>query len=72
MSIELKDFRGRITVETWCWLEAQSRATGNDQQTIVRDVLHRWASEQLNASSIVQKLLYAEGISGNSAEQGGR
>ena len=71
MSIELKDFRGRITPETWCWLEALSRATGDDQQTIVRDVLHRWATEQLHASSIAHKLLDAEGLSGNLKEDRG-
>lgn len=68
MSIDLKDFRGRITPETWCWLEALSRATGDDQQTIVREVLHRWATEQLHASSIAHKLLDAEGLSGNPKE----
>lgn len=72
MGIELKDFRGRITPETWCWLEALSRATGADQQTIVRDVLHRWATEQLHASSIAEKLLRAEGIAGNEGEGGAR
>lgn len=68
MGIELKDMRAKITPETWCWLEALSRATGDDQQTIVRDVLHRWASENLHASSIAKKLLDAEGIAGNKGE----
>lgn len=72
MGIELKDFRGRITPETWCWLEALSRATGADQQAIVRDVLHRWATEQLHASSIAGKLLDAEGISRSVREGAGR
>lgn len=72
MSVELKDFRGRITPETWCWLEALSRATGSDHQTIVRDVLHRWATEQLHASSIAERLLYAEGIGGKLGEGKGR
>jgi len=60
--MSLKDFRGKITPETWCWLEAISRSTGNDHQAIVRDVLHRWAMEHLDASSIAERLLYAEGI----------
>lgn len=72
MGIELKDFRGRITPETWCWLEALSRATGADQQAIVRDVLHRWATEHLHASSIAGKLLRAEGIAGNEGEGGAK
>lgn len=68
MGVELKDLRAKITPETWCWLEALSRATGDDQQTIVRDVLHRWASQNLHASSIAEKLLAAEGIAGNKGE----
>lgn len=36
------------------------------------DVLHRWASEQLHASSIAEKLLYAEGIGGKKGEGEGR
>lgn len=72
MSAELKDLRAKITPETWCWLEAVSRATGDDQQSIVRDVLHRWASQNLHASSIAAKLMAAEGIAGNGREGGGR
>lgn len=68
MSTDLKDFRGRITPETWCWLEALSRATGDEQQTIVREVLHRWAVQQLHASSIAKNLLESEGLSGNARE----
>lgn len=71
MSVELKDFRGRITPETWCWLEALSRSTGEEQQTIVRDVLHRWASTQLRASSIAERLLASEGLSGINREGAG-
>jgi len=36
MAAELKDFRGRITVETDCVLEAESRASGRERQEIVR------------------------------------
>lgn len=32
MSAELQDYRGRITVETHCALEAEARATGRDSE----------------------------------------
>lgn len=63
MSLPLIDFRGKITTETHVALEALHRATGMDRQEIARDVLHRLASEQLYASSVMQKLMTAEGLS---------
>lgn len=68
MSADLRDFRGKITAETWCALEAMHRATGQDHSAIVRDVLHRWASEQIGAATVLARLLEAEGIAGNARE----
>jgi hypothetical protein len=64
MSAELHDYRGRITAETHCALEALSRATGKDQQEIVRGILHDWAVQQIHAASVMHRLLQAEGLSG--------
>ena len=64
MSAELKDYRGRITAETDCALEAISRATGQDRQEIARQVLHEWALRQIHAASVMHKLLMAEGLRG--------
>ena len=61
MSADLHDYRGRITAETHCALEAISRATGQDRQEIVRDLLHKWATEQIHAASVMHRLLQAEG-----------
>lgn len=63
MSLPLIDFRGKITTETHVALEALHRATGMERQEIARDVLHRWASEQLYAATVMQKLAAAEGVS---------
>ena len=63
MSVPLIDFRGKVTIETHVALEALSRATGRDRSEIARDVLHRWACEQLYASSVMQRLAAAEGVS---------
>jgi len=38
MAADLKDFRGKITVETYCVLEAEHRVTGDDQSAIVRAI----------------------------------
>lgn len=72
MSIELKDFRGKITPLAWCYLEAEHRATGKDQSEIVRDLLHEWATSKDVAASMARKLMEAEGISGNPREGQGR
>jgi hypothetical protein len=65
VSAELKDFRGKITPLSWCWLEAESRATSKDQQEILREVLHGWAMRKHEAAIEAQKLMRAEGIVGN-------
>ena len=64
MSVELKDFRGRITPEADCVLEAEARATGRDRQEIVREILHDWAAQRIHGASVLHKLLLAEGLSG--------
>lgn len=68
MSLELKDFRGKITGLTWCWLEAEHRATGSDQSEIVRDILHAWAETKNRAAIEARKLMEAEGTLGNVRE----
>lgn len=64
MGIELKDFRGRITPETDCALEAEARATGRDRQEIVREVMHQWALQKIHSATVMHKLLQAEGLPG--------
>lgn len=63
MSLPLIDFRGKITTETHVALEALHWATGMERQEIARDVLHRWASEQLYAATVMQKLAADVGVS---------
>ena len=70
MSLDLKDFRGKITSLTWCYLEAEHRATGEDQSAIARDVLHEWAEKKHRAAIEAQKLMAVEGTSGNVREPG--
>lgn len=64
MSIELKDFRGKITAEADCVLEAESRSTGLERQEIVRNILHEWAMKRIHGATVLQRLLRAEGLPG--------
>lgn len=64
MAAPLKDFRGKITAEADCVLEAINRATGKDRSEIVRDVLHAWALGELDKHTVLAQLLRAEGLDG--------
>lgn len=66
MSAELKDFRGKITTETDCALEAIARTTGHDRSEIVREILHKWALEKIHESTVLAGLLAREGLTGES------
>jgi hypothetical protein len=72
LSADLKDFRGKITALAWCYLEAEHRATGEDQSEIVREILHSWAERKHDAAIEARKLMEAEGIAGNDREGEGR
>lgn len=68
MSDVLRDFRGKISTEAWCVIEAEHRLTGNDHSAIVREVLHGWALKKIEESSVLHKLLASEGIAGKAGE----
>ena len=59
---ELHDLRAKITVEADAALDVFSRVTGKDRSEIVRDIIHRWALEQVEISSLLQSRLRAEGL----------
>lgn len=63
MSLPLRDLRARVSVETDVVLESLHRATGKEKAEIAREVLHEWASRQLDAASVMQQLSAVEGIS---------
>lgn len=66
MSIPLIDLRAKVTAEADAVLEAVHRSTGKDKSEVVRDVLHRWALQEIHAASVLQSILQREGLSGAS------
>lgn len=64
MSIPLIDLRAKVTPEADAVLEAVQRATGKDKSEVVRDVLHKWAMNEIHAASVLQSILQREGLSG--------
>lgn len=66
MSLPLIDLRAKVTAEADAVLEAIHRSTGKDKSEVVRDVLHRWALQEIHAASVLQSILQREGLGGAS------
>lgn len=68
MSLDLIDFRGKITVEIDAALdaalEAVHRATGRERSEIARHVLSEWAMQKIHEASLLDHLLQREGHGG--------
>ncbi len=64
MSAELRNFRGKVTIETDCALEAENRVTGEDKSVIARNILHEWAIEKIRIAKVMDSLLRSEGEPG--------
>lgn len=62
MADELRDLRAKISVESDAVLDAVSRVTGRDRSEIVRDVLHKWADEQIELAKVIHERLRSEGV----------
>jgi hypothetical protein len=69
MGLPLIDLRAKVTPEADAVLEAIHRATGKDKSEVVRDVLHKWAVNEIHAASVLQGILRREGLTG--AHEGG-
>lgn len=64
MSEDLVDFRGKITLRTRVVLEAEGLAFDRETSAIAREILDAWAAKKIHGSTILQRRLKAEGITG--------
>jgi len=62
MSLPLIDLRIKVTTEVDALLEVLHRTTGRDKSELARDVLHKWAVKEIQASMMLHQELKSKGI----------
>lgn len=63
------DLRTKVIQQTNAVLEAHARARDIDKAEVMREVLDKWADEQIHVATLIQRLTRSEGGSG---EGGGK
>jgi hypothetical protein len=59
---DLRDMRIKVTPETAAVIDATAAAAGVDKSEIARDVLHRWAKEEIRRHKLLRAHLEREGL----------
>ena len=65
MSLELRDLRAKITVETDCAIDGYAAAQDMEKGEAVREILHKWAIKQIEGAMVLQARLKREGMEGS-------
>ena len=68
MSLDLKDFRTKLPVETMAVIKGMAAAFNKDESEIARDVLNEWADKISHAARVADKYLQVEGVVGSRRE----
>lgn len=68
MSLELRDFRGKLSVRADCALEAYATANDLEKGEAHRQIMDWWADKQIRAATLLQQKLASEGITGTLGE----
>ena len=64
--IDYADLRAKISRKAHNVLQAKSLTSGLDMQEILRQVLDRWADEEIHAATVLTRLARGEGSVGES------
>jgi hypothetical protein len=60
------DLRAKISRKAHNVLHAKSLTSGRDMQEILREVLDRWAADEIHAATVLTRLARGEGVMGES------
>lgn len=71
MAADYRSSHVKLTVEADAVVEAHARARDKDRTEIIRDVMHKWALEQIEIARLTEQRLRAEGVSGSSEGESG-
>lgn len=62
MSLPLIDCRIKITADTDAVVQTVHLSSGKDKSEILREVLHRWAADEIRASMMLHGELKSKGL----------
>ena len=68
MSLELRDLRLKITVETDVILTALSRTSGREKIEIARELLHVAALNKIGEAKLIVNLMQVEGLTARNGD----
>jgi hypothetical protein len=66
MCKDLQDLRAKISRRAHNVLFAESQTSGRDMQEILREVLDKWADQEIHAATVLTRLARCEGAVGES------